>query len=360
MTKSRTKEAPTDINPLAVPKGQSFVCEITGQPAKVMCRGCRLTFYRSHEEQDLDWRGIHKKICEHVATLRGKKKHFSSESERKEQIEVEKSLQRILVDICKNEARKHLVAQHYDLAIPAGVQALLYSKMLYGENSISVIPAYLLLAEANMGLDRHEMADRYLKFANWAILKNPNCSNELKSQFFRSFGKLYAHQQKHSEAIKELSKDVYLCSIEYGPEHLFTATGYYHMARNFFALGKMDEGLAFCEKILEIWHAFLEKASEPEGGSSISDFLTEAQIFEGEEILHNIYTTRQQALGIAHLATAKAGHTLGMMKMRTGQINEAAQLLEESLNVYQSQLKDKNDSLMLSILQMIDELKTMA
>ena len=50
---------------------------------------------------------------------------------------------------------------------------------------IELVPCYLLLAEANLGLGRHKQAEEYLSLANWSILKNPDCSNRTKSQLYR-------------------------------------------------------------------------------------------------------------------------------------------------------------------------------
>ena len=51
-----------------------------------------------------------------------------------------------------------------------------------------------MLAEANLGLLNYRAAEEYLTKANWALLKTANCSNALRSQLRRNFGKLYASQ----------------------------------------------------------------------------------------------------------------------------------------------------------------------
>jgi hypothetical protein len=60
-----------------------------------------------------------------------------------------------------------------------------------------------------------------------------NCScagNELKSQLYRNFGKLYASQGRLEAALKQLANDVYYSSLESGPEHIDTA-GDHHIER---------------------------------------------------------------------------------------------------------------------------------
>eukprot|EP00466_Bigelowiella_natans_P006004 jgi/Bigna1/83620/fgenesh1_pg.111_\ len=328
METSLSDDSLLEINPLAIPRGQKLVCEVTGQPARVICHGCRLTFYRSKEEQSLDWQGIHCKICKLVGKLRGSKGALKSEEERKKAQSEDMELNLQLLKICKNEAHKHLISGSFSLAVVAGLQALRYSKAVYGTNSLDVIPAYLLLAEANMGLNRLEMANKYLEFGNWAILKNPNCTYELRSQLHRNFGKLYTSQEKYSKALTEFAKDVYVCSLDHGPEHVRTAAAYYYMAKNLFKIGKETAGLGFCTKIMKIWHKALETEKK------ILENLTEAQMCEGEEILTSIFETRKQTYGAESISTAEAAFTLGLIKCEMKRFNEAELLLENVLATY--------------------------
>ena len=119
-----------------------------------------------------------------------------------------------LIDLCRMEATKFLVHGDFEMSIPGAVQALRYSLDVYGAGKIELVPSYLLLAEANLGLGRHKMAEEYLSLANWSILKNPDCSNRTKSQLYRNFGKLYASQGKHDEALRQLANDVYFSSLQ--------------------------------------------------------------------------------------------------------------------------------------------------
>lgn len=65
---------------------------------------------------------------------------------------------------------------------------------MYGAGRLELIPHYLLLAEANMGLERHKQAEEYLSLANWAVVKTPDVGLDVRSQLHRNFGKLYASQ----------------------------------------------------------------------------------------------------------------------------------------------------------------------
>ena len=163
------------LNPLSVAKGKKFLCELTGKPATLCCPHCRVTYYYSKEQQSLDWFGIHEKICQLLGALRTLRPTLGSEDERQRRNLTVQMSQHALIDLCKNEAQKHLVQGHYELAIPGALQSLRFSMEVYGSGRIELVPAYLLLAEANLGLKRYKVAEEFLLFANWSILKNPDC-----------------------------------------------------------------------------------------------------------------------------------------------------------------------------------------
>lgn len=44
-----------------------------------------------------------------------------------------------------------LNSQNYQRVIPAALQAIKYSKELYGSSNIQIVPAYMVIARANIG-----------------------------------------------------------------------------------------------------------------------------------------------------------------------------------------------------------------
>lgn len=48
-----------------------------------------------------------------------------------------------------------------------------------------MVPPYLLLSEANLGLEQLQSAEEFLSLANWSIIKAPQCSNAIRSQVVR-------------------------------------------------------------------------------------------------------------------------------------------------------------------------------
>lgn len=67
-------------------------------------------------------------------------------------------------------------------AVNHRIQALSFSKEIFGDGSIEMVPPYLLLSEANLGLGLLRSAEEFLSMANWSILKTPDCSNAIRSQ----------------------------------------------------------------------------------------------------------------------------------------------------------------------------------
>ncbi len=238
---------------------------------------------------------------------------------------------------------------------------------VYGSGRIELVPAYLLLAEANLGLKRFKVAEEFLLYANWSVLKHPDCSHQLKSHLYRNFGKLYASQGRYAEALKQLANDVYYSSLESGPEHIDTAGGYFYMADVFLTQANaappqppqpqpqppttasgsasasasaaslsasastsstasaasaasasaadpsflaptdssgLEQALALYDKVVDIWYKFLIKLRR-RSEESISDYLSEAHIAEAVEMLKTIRSARHQYLGAQHIAVGR-------------------------------------------------------
>ena len=55
----------------------------------------------------------------------------------------------------------------FDLAVPGALQASRFCADLYGKDSVKIVPCYIVLAEANLGLRRLKAAEEFLSLANW-------------------------------------------------------------------------------------------------------------------------------------------------------------------------------------------------
>ena len=67
------------------------------------------------------------------------------------------------------------------MQIPGALRFLRFSQKVFGDNSVRVVPAYLLLAEAQLGLGRTQQAEEFLSMARWNVQQNPDCGNELRA-----------------------------------------------------------------------------------------------------------------------------------------------------------------------------------
>lgn len=324
------------LNRLACPRGRIPSCELTGEPASVQLVTEHITlFYATREHAQAAWDGIVKKIAVLLGPLRAPPEILGSEEERQKRDYTLHMSKRALIDLCQQEASKFLVAGRGDLAIPGAVQALAFCKDVHGEGAIEMVPPYLLLAEANLDVGRLHQAEEFLSLANWAVLKNPDCSNAIRSQLHRDSGKLYSAQQRFGDAIRELSRDVYHSSLEVGPEHIDTAGGYFHMANAFYGQQRVEGALALFDKVVEIWYKFLASVrSEPAGAESSG----EAQLKEGLGMLQRILDMRSQLLGRDHIATGEASYTVGLLQIFMGRYEDAQATVRSAMDVYRQHL----------------------
>eukprot|EP00937_MAST-01D_sp_MAST-1D-sp2_P000511 g511.t1 len=332
------------LNPLSCPKGESFACELTGLPATVQLVTPYLTlFYATREHAEQAWEGIISKIAPILGPLRREPPIIGSEEERARRANTLLMSKRALIDLTKNEASKYLVRGQFELAVPGALQALRFSHELFGERSIELVPSYLLLAEANLGLQRNKQAEEFLSLANWSVLKHPDCSNAIRSQLHRNFGKLYAAQGKYQQSLQQLSQDVYYSSLEIGPEHVDTAGGFYHMANVFYAQNRIENALALFDKVVDIWYKFLAGVRSSKS-SDAATVLGEAQLAEALDHLGKILAMRQKVLGERHIASGEALYTQGLLRLFMGEKGVAGDDIEMALSVYREHLGEEHPS----------------
>jgi tetratricopeptide (TPR) repeat protein len=344
------------LNALAFPKGENPMCELTGQTATVqMITPFVNLYYASRADAEQSWAGIMHKLCPLLGPLRSKAPIVGSEEEReRRQKTLEVSL-RALVELTKNEAARFLAEKRYELAIPGALQSLKFSERVFGRGSVELVPSYLLLAEANLGLRRLAAAEEQLSLANFSILKNPECANTIRSQLHRNFGKLCALQGKNEEALRHVAHDVYYSSLDFGPEHVDTAVGYFHMANIFFTDGRVEQGLAFYDKVVDIWYKFLATLRD----RSDVDVLNAAQTAEARLTLERILATRQQYLGDKHIAVGEAKYTLGLLHLFLGGHADALQMVGQAMLVYEDQLGAEHPSTV-DVKAVMDQLRASA
>jgi tetratricopeptide (TPR) repeat protein len=343
------------INRLALPKGFIPRCEITGLPATLQCSECP-TYYATAEHFDLDWRGIRSLIAQDMVVLRGEAKVIGSEEERSRREEELRAIRRELLDLCTETAQKFLVQGKFELAVPGALQSLKFAIELFGNEAPQLVPAYLMLAEANLGLRKLKIAEEFLSLANWVLLKHKGekeGGSSLMSNLQRNFGRLYAAQQRYNEALQAFATDVYYSSLEFGPENIRSAPSYFHMGRVFQSHQKSDRTTAFYKKVVSIYATFFEMCVR-ESKIGESGEISAVEVEEAIEIIKHITEYRDKRLQDeialsgagppqAHVLVAEGRYALGLVFICTGENSVGADCLKAALEAMQQHLGEASE-----------------
>eukprot|EP00948_MAST-09A_sp_MAST-9A-sp1_P002661 g2661.t1 len=323
---------------LALPKGVDILCEESEEPARFQLVTPYVTLYYATENlARTSWKGIMHKVCPLLQPLRSKAAITGTKEDREKRQYALNRSKRALLELCKEEARKNLIHGEYELSVPGANQGLKLAKEVYGEQTINVVPSYLLIAEAKFGLKEYSEAEQYLKMANWIVSKNnEDCSNSIRSQLHRNFGKLYSEKLKIDDALHQLALSIYYASLDVGPEHVLTASGYYHMADLFLRRNKIENALAFYDKVVELWYKFLANVKNME--TTTGNDLTETQLLEAADQLKAILNIREKFLGEEHIATGEVLYTLGLLSLFLGDTKMSRTHVERAVKVYKDTL----------------------
>merc|ERR1712194_304130 len=330
------------INQLARPKSVKYECEVCGKPATLKCLECP-TYYCTQEHFDIDWRGIPQLIAQDIVVLRERPKMIGSEEERDRRAEELMGIRKELLELCTETAQKFLVQGKYELAVPGALQSLKFATEVFGSEATELVPSYLLLAEANLGLRRLKIAEEFLSLANWNILKHPQAGSSMMSNLQRNFGRLYAAQQRYNEALQAFATDIYHSSLEYGPENIRSAPSYFHMGRVFQSHQKSDRAASFYAKVVDVYTSFMETWINEASGEASSD-VTAVEVEEAIEIVKHITDYREKRSDDdnadrakqdrTRLDTADGRYTLGLLFIYTGDVGQGSDYLNSALEVF--------------------------
>nr|XP_032654393.1 zinc finger MYND domain-containing protein 12 isoform X2 [Chelonoidis abingdonii] len=272
---------------LALPRGRRRSCELCGGPAQLRCGACRVTYYCDIDHQQADWVSIHEKICQLLIPIRTSFPFFNSEKERKHGMEQLLHRQKHLVDFTHKVAQKFVFEGKHEEAIPAALHSLHFSIDTCGPDSVELVPAYLILAEASTGLGRLTQAEEYLSQAQWIVLKTSDCSNGIQSKLHRNLGLLYAAKGNFEESLYHLATDV-------------TDIWHSHFSR----LIRVQSQTLTSPAEINILSEEEEISEEP---------LSEAQQAEASQVLNAILDIREQAPKQQPAKTANVVHALAML-----------------------------------------------
>ncbi|NXL09568.1 ZMY12 protein, partial [Mesembrinibis cayennensis] len=190
--------------------------------------------------QKADWVSIHEQICQLLIPIRTSLPFLLSEKERKHGMEQLVKRQKYIMDLAYGAAQKFVLAGKHEGAIPAALHALRFGTEVYGSNSVQLVPAYLLLAEASAGVGHLLEASKYLSQARWIVLRSPGCSAAVRHKLHRSLGLVCAAEGNFDQALYHLANDIYLATSVFGLKSVEASGGYFHMANVFFRQNKTD------------------------------------------------------------------------------------------------------------------------
>ncbi|NXK25641.1 ZMY12 protein, partial [Arenaria interpres] len=192
------------------------------------------------DHQKADWVSIHQQICQLLIPIRTPLPFLLSEKERKHGAEQLLKRQKYLIDLAYGTAREFVLEGKHKEALPAALHALRFSTEVYGSDSLQLVPAYLLLAEASTGVGHFLEASRCLSQAEWIVLSTPDCSAAVQHQLHRGLGLFCAAKGNFEQALYHLANDIYVASSAFGLKSLEASGGYFHMANVFFRQNKTD------------------------------------------------------------------------------------------------------------------------
>ncbi|KFO78680.1 Zinc finger MYND domain-containing protein 12, partial [Cuculus canorus] len=300
------------------------------------------------DHQQADWVSIHEQICQLLIPVCTFLPFPLSEKERKHNVEQLVKRKKYIIDLAYHRAQEFILDGKHKEAIPAALHALRFSTEVYGSNSVQLVPAYLLLAEALAGAGHPLQASKYLSQAEWIVLRTPDCSVAVQCKLQRSLGLLCAAGGNFDQALYHLANEVYLVSSTLGLNSVEAAGGYFHMANIFLRQNKMDIANSLYAKVTSIWHAFLLKSvqaqeqalqSQPEMSPFTEDKelsedpMTKAQQAEAIRVLRTVLAVREEAPKQQPGETARVLHALAMLYYLAKDLPKAAETAMKALNL---------------------------
>ncbi|XP_061537890.1 zinc finger MYND domain-containing protein 12 [Phycodurus eques] len=311
----------TEIIPLALPKGTEKLCELCQKRAYVQCARCRVTFYCDADHQQSDWIGIHKRICQLLIPIRTPSLFSMQRAGRIENLLKTKEL----IEICRLVAESKLSEGKHQDAVPAAQSCLRCSIDVYGPNTVQLVPAYLLLADANMGMGNLALVAELLSQAEWAVLKSPECGYAVHHRLHRSMGCLHTATGHFEAALFHFANDIYFASEEFGLDSTVTCGGYFLMADVFVKQGEPSIVHSLYTEVAETWHSHLAKLlqnMQKNPGMAEPSF-DKGQQVEVDKMLRTILEFEQDDTRKEPAQLALVAHSLAILSFLGGDATKA-------------------------------------
>ncbi|KAG7332533.1 hypothetical protein KOW79_004367 [Hemibagrus wyckioides] len=302
------------VFPLANPKGTKKLCELCQRPAHLQCPQCRVTFYCDVTHQQADWNSIHEKVCELLISIRTPAPLCCFQTERdSHRMQNLKRLEHVK-ELSHATAKSWVSEGKCSEAMPAAQLSLRCAIDIYGPDAVELVPVYLLLAEASIGLDALSQAESCLSQAEWMVRKNPGCSRTVLHLLHRTLGRLYSATGDYSSALRHFAIDVYNASEEFGLDSVVTADGYFLMANVFTKQEKTDITISLYSEVSSTWHAHLSNLiefSSQKGKNEGEQYFDVAQRAEVNRMLSVMLEAQQQEVNTHPAYRTTPAYSLG-------------------------------------------------
>nr|XP_055023795.1 zinc finger MYND domain-containing protein 12 isoform X2 [Misgurnus anguillicaudatus] len=296
------------------------------------------------DHQQADWISVHEKVCPLLVSIHALAPFHTLHADREQHHTEILKKQEELIEIAHLEAQRWVSSKRFHHAIPAALLFLRWAVQLYGPRSVKLVPAYLLLAHAYIGLDSMSQAQEYLSKAEWAVMNTPGCSPIVLHQLHRTLGRLHAATGKYPSALFHFSSDVYYASEVFGLESTETCEGYFLMADVFLKQNKPDITHSLYTEVAGFWHAHLCRLMEriSRSGTEPEDCFGEAQCVEVDQMLRCILDFEEQHKKPCSDLSAILLHSLAMLWLLSNNYSKAleygkkAEMLIEGSNEHNS------------------------
>ncbi|KAG1973800.1 zinc finger MYND domain-containing protein [Pimephales promelas] len=297
------------IYPLANAKGVKKLCELCQKPARLKCTQCLVTFYCDPDHQLTDWISIHEKVCPLLVSIHA----LQSDHDHHQKERVKK--QEYLIEIAHLEAQRWVSKKRFQDVLPAALLFLRWAMQVYGTCAVELVPAYLLLAQANIGLGSLSLAHEYLSKAEWTVMRTPGCSHTVLHQLHRTLGRLHAAMGKYTSALTHFANDVYYASEMYGLDSTVTSGGYFLMADVFLKQNKPEVALSLYAEVASSWHSHLCKLTDDisRSGTQPEECFDEAQCVEADQMLRCLLEFEEQCVKPRPDQSVLLAHSLAML-----------------------------------------------
>ncbi|CAG9318092.1 ZMYND12 [Blepharisma stoltei] len=231
---------------------------------------------------------------------------IASETERaKISVQRQEEQKEIIAKVAE-DARSFINQNKADKAVDLAFRCLQESSQIFGEDSIELMPLYFELADGNLKIGRKKRAEGFLIGGRWTLLKHQPSENEkteenkefekrvskLRSRLLKSFGFLFTEIGNYHDALGSLTENIYLESLDKGPEHYSISGSYYLMGNIFLQQQKKEEALSFYNQMNLTWKKFLDNTEDQE-----SSGIKKVEIEQACNELNEVLTFVEKHLG---------------------------------------------------------------